>query len=602
MKIADFGISQMLSASGQKLADAAGTPAFMSPELCEGKSFSGQLADIWAIGATMFMLRFGHPPFLAKSIINLYHKICNDPLVFPGPIDQGLKNLLENLLEKDPTKRYTLQQIIMHPWFRHPPSAHTHQQQQVQLQARMAHSQSHGAAAAASTLKGAGTNNEQQASITFKPPASYEADEEAAMKVPVKIDHNDEVYMSIGGIQPRSKVKNAHPDEKIDEDAKAGSDAYNSDAEAADEILAGGDMMGTDWGADVFQMIDDGDNSGDEDDDSVDDDDAEEEDGESAKRAAAKDAGASDKPSKHGSMSSMPRTEMSQEEEEKRARRFMNKMTRKSNEDMALDTRFADSKDSKDQSMNSSAASVMSPAKVVTGTAKALKPTVEAADSFSDLTGSATNVKTYKNAPFRARSVRAGPRTRDNSMRASRDDGEEETDELSMDDFNLMMDTLAMQPKNFSNLTENEAPVAGGGMLPMEGFCAELSNKKNGIAAAFNSEKGSRHTQEDRCVLVPNVAQIKGLEDARFDKNKLDMLANFTIGAMFDGHSGWRTSHFLSQHFPAALVKHEKFLDKTCEAALIDVCADMDAKVGLDLSWIVDNVSLTLFSFVFLML
>lgn len=565
----------MLSASGQKLADAAGTPAFMSPELCEGKSFSGQLADIWAIGATMFMLRFGHPPFLAKSIINLYHKICNDPLVFPGPIDQGLKNLLENLLEKDPSKRYTLQQIIMHPWFRHPPSAHTQQQQQNQMNARSVVSghNAQGAGASASTPK-ATNKADQQSSITFKPPASYEADEEAAMKVPVKIDHNDEVYMSIGGIQPRSKVKSAHPDEKIEEDAKGGS-AYNSDAEATEEL--GGDMMGTDWGADVFQMVDDGDNSGNEDDDSVDEDDEEVDVSESTKPPTT-DTGTSDKPSKHGSMSSMPRTEMSQEEEEKRARRFMNKITRKSNEDMSLDARFADNRDSKD----SSAASVMSPAKVVSGAAKALKPTMEAADSFSDLTDSATNVKTYK-LPFRARSVKAGPRTRDNSMRASRDEGEEETDELSMDDFNLMMDTLALQPKNFGNNVDADVPAVGGGMLPMEGFCAELSNKNNGIAAAYNSEKGSRHTQEDRCVLLPNVAVMKDIEDCHFEKAKLDVLKNFTIAAMFDGHSGWRTSHYLNQHFPAALVKHSKFLEKNCEAALIDVCASMDAQVSTSL-------------------
>lgn len=587
VKIADFGISQMLSASGQKLADAAGTPAFMSPELCEGKSFSGQLADIWAIGATMFMLRFGHPPFLAKSIINLYHKICHDLLVFPGPIDPGLKNLLENLLEKDPTKRYTLQQIIMHPWFRHPPSVHTHQLQQAALNARsgVINNTNNNASNAAMTAK---TENivDQQASITFKPPASYEADEEAAMKVPVKIDHNDEVFMSIGGIQPQNKSKKSHPEAKIDEDAKDSS--CNSDAEAVEGD--GDNMMGTDWGADVFQMVDDGDNSGNEDDDSVDEDsDGDAEDKSSKPTASDKDPSHksnSNQPSKHGSMSSLmnTRTDMSQEEEEKRARRFMNKMTRKSNENMELDKRFAKdgaSKDTAYDSKDSSTASVMSPAKtVVTGTATA-KAMLEAADSFGDLSSSAANVKTVKSSklPFKAMSVKSGSRNRNDSIRGSVDDGEEETDELTMDDFNRMMDTLALQPKNFSNIVENDEPAVGGGLLPIDGFCAELANKKNGIAAAFNSEKGVRHTQEDRCVLFPNVGEMRGLEEANFDKNKLQVLSNLSIAAMFDGHSGWRTSHFLSQHLPIALVKHEKFLDKTCEAALIDVCAEIDAQV-----------------------
>ena len=71
-KIADFGISKMLS-GGDKLVDTAGTPAFMSPELCDGKQYSGRLADVWAFGGTMFMLRFGRPPFLVFVLGEVIH-------------------------------------------------------------------------------------------------------------------------------------------------------------------------------------------------------------------------------------------------------------------------------------------------------------------------------------------------------------------------------------------------------------------------------------------------------------------------------------------------------------------------------------------------
>jgi serine/threonine protein kinase len=124
VKIADFGISKMLSKSSQQLADIAGTPAFMAPELCSASSsssFSGQAADIWAIGATTYMLRFGYPPFVAKSLIHLYTKIVNDPVVFPFAIDPGLQNLLENILIKDPERRFTMEQIVAHPWFQTKP-------------------------------------------------------------------------------------------------------------------------------------------------------------------------------------------------------------------------------------------------------------------------------------------------------------------------------------------------------------------------------------------------------------------------------------------------------------------------------------------------
>ncbi|KAG7378764.1 hypothetical protein PHYPSEUDO_009518 [Phytophthora pseudosyringae] len=116
VKIADFGISQSLYGSKQKIADVAGTPAFMSPEMCSGEEYSGQLADVWALGATIFMLKFGNPPFLAKSAMQMFERIQNDPLVFPSAIDPLLAHLLDGMLTKSPQKRLTLLDVMVHPW------------------------------------------------------------------------------------------------------------------------------------------------------------------------------------------------------------------------------------------------------------------------------------------------------------------------------------------------------------------------------------------------------------------------------------------------------------------------------------------------------
>ncbi|KAL3670295.1 hypothetical protein V7S43_004608 [Phytophthora oleae] len=116
VKIADFGISQSLYGSKQKIADVAGTPAFMSPEMCSGEEYSGQLADVWALGATIFMLKFGNPPFLAKSAMQMFERIQNDPLVFPSAIDPLLAHLLNGMLTKSPQKRLTLLDVMVHPW------------------------------------------------------------------------------------------------------------------------------------------------------------------------------------------------------------------------------------------------------------------------------------------------------------------------------------------------------------------------------------------------------------------------------------------------------------------------------------------------------
>ena len=218
LKVADFGISHMLSASGQKLADAAGTPAFMSPELCEGKPFSGQSADIWAMGATIFMLRFGHPPFIAKNIINLYNKIVNDPLVFPYDIDPGLRNILEHLLEKDPQKRFTMQQITTHPWLRHMPLNPI----TVKLQKAPISTTDNSMLSTSTkpmtnlderemtTLHDHEKTSASMHMLTFIPPPTYDAEEAAAMRnVITELDNND-LFMSIGGIKKQKRKANAN--------------------------------------------------------------------------------------------------------------------------------------------------------------------------------------------------------------------------------------------------------------------------------------------------------------------------------------------------------------------------------------------------------
>lgn len=116
VKIADFGISKMLDTSTEQLRDTAGTPVFMAPEVCRGEKYSGQLADMWALGGTMYMLRMGHPPFVASNATALYYKIENDPVTFPQPLCSGLRDVLVHLLEKDPANRWSLNQLMSHPW------------------------------------------------------------------------------------------------------------------------------------------------------------------------------------------------------------------------------------------------------------------------------------------------------------------------------------------------------------------------------------------------------------------------------------------------------------------------------------------------------
>jgi [calcium/calmodulin-dependent protein kinase] kinase len=113
VKIADFGMAYIFENGEDGSTATAGTAAFMPPEMTSGGEFKVKHADIWASGITLYMLLFGTVPFMARSLPELYEMIQTKPLQFPDDVfvDFTVKKLLTKMLDKDPTKRLTLEQI-----------------------------------------------------------------------------------------------------------------------------------------------------------------------------------------------------------------------------------------------------------------------------------------------------------------------------------------------------------------------------------------------------------------------------------------------------------------------------------------------------------
>ena len=117
IKVADFGISQILKKGSDLIINTKGTPAFYSPELCNPKSINikGKPVDVWAAGVILYCLIYGKIPFKGP-IICMFADIINKPIIFDKIEDVYLEDLLKKLLEKDPEKRITIDQLKKHTW------------------------------------------------------------------------------------------------------------------------------------------------------------------------------------------------------------------------------------------------------------------------------------------------------------------------------------------------------------------------------------------------------------------------------------------------------------------------------------------------------
>ena len=102
----DQGASMELTRTGMML----GTPYYISPEQCTDKGGITPAADIYSLGATLFELLTGRPPFLADDPIRLITMHCFDPAPDPRrivpEISDGVAALLAKTLQKSPEARY----------------------------------------------------------------------------------------------------------------------------------------------------------------------------------------------------------------------------------------------------------------------------------------------------------------------------------------------------------------------------------------------------------------------------------------------------------------------------------------------------------------
>ena len=117
IKIVDFGLSNEYK-KDELLKSQCGSLCFASPEMISGKKYNGLSTDIWSIGVIIFSMICGYLPFQEEDTKILCQKITKGKYQVPYYVSQPAGDLIHKILNVNPNKRYNIEQIKRHKWFK----------------------------------------------------------------------------------------------------------------------------------------------------------------------------------------------------------------------------------------------------------------------------------------------------------------------------------------------------------------------------------------------------------------------------------------------------------------------------------------------------
>ncbi|MFH0937794.1 MAG: protein kinase [Planctomycetota bacterium] len=117
IKVSDFGLAKEADTINTSTDAVMGTPAFMSPEQCDGKKVDGR-SDIYSLGGTFYRLITGRLPFEAETAMSMMYRHKHEALIPPHEVNscvpQDISAVIVKMMQKKREHRYQTMTEVIH--------------------------------------------------------------------------------------------------------------------------------------------------------------------------------------------------------------------------------------------------------------------------------------------------------------------------------------------------------------------------------------------------------------------------------------------------------------------------------------------------------
>ena len=112
-KLSDFGLSKF--ADGLTTT-SCGSPCYAAPEIISGLAYDPKKSDMWSTGVILYAMVTGQLPWTKRNQHELFKQIRHCHYKIPPFLSNECQRVITSLLQKDPDKRPTAQQLLDYPW------------------------------------------------------------------------------------------------------------------------------------------------------------------------------------------------------------------------------------------------------------------------------------------------------------------------------------------------------------------------------------------------------------------------------------------------------------------------------------------------------